>query len=134
MRTRTRTRGSRSSLILCALCFLLYTVSLSRRTALGAARRRSRNHRSRAHLRAPACCARARRRDDARCTVCHEGDEETSVLLICDHCNMQGCHLHCHTPVLTEVPDEETHFFCSECINNGHGPEICPECYTELDY
>uniref|UniRef100_A0A674JPH2 Bromodomain adjacent to zinc finger domain 2A n=1 Tax=Terrapene triunguis TaxID=2587831 RepID=A0A674JPH2_9SAUR len=47
------------------------------------------------------------------CLVCRKGDDDEHLLL-CDGCD-RGCHLYCHRPRMTEVPDGD--WFCSVCVS-----------------
>uniref|UniRef100_A0A8C0GDF9 Bromodomain adjacent to zinc finger domain 2A n=1 Tax=Chelonoidis abingdonii TaxID=106734 RepID=A0A8C0GDF9_CHEAB len=51
------------------------------------------------------------------CLVCRKGDDDEHLLL-CDGCD-RGCHLYCHRPRMTEVPDGD--WFCSVCISQAGG-------------
>uniref|UniRef100_A0A8C6YJQ1 Bromodomain adjacent to zinc finger domain 2A n=1 Tax=Nothoprocta perdicaria TaxID=30464 RepID=A0A8C6YJQ1_NOTPE len=46
------------------------------------------------------------------CLVCRRGDDDEHLLL-CDGCD-RGCHLYCHRPKMTEVPEGD--WFCSVCL------------------
>lgn len=46
------------------------------------------------------------------CLVCRRGDDDEHLLL-CDGCD-RGCHLYCHRPRMTEVPEGD--WFCSVCV------------------
>ncbi|XP_071585571.1 bromodomain adjacent to zinc finger domain protein 2A [Heliangelus exortis] len=47
------------------------------------------------------------------CLVCRRGDDDEHLLL-CDGCD-RGCHLYCHRPKMTEVPEGD--WFCSVCVS-----------------
>uniref|UniRef100_H3BH80 Bromodomain adjacent to zinc finger domain 2A n=1 Tax=Latimeria chalumnae TaxID=7897 RepID=H3BH80_LATCH len=47
------------------------------------------------------------------CLVCRKGDND-EYLLLCDQCD-RGCHMYCHRPKITEVPDGD--WFCPVCIS-----------------
>ncbi|KAM6112383.1 LOW QUALITY PROTEIN: bromodomain adjacent to zinc finger domain protein 2A [Phoenicopterus ruber ruber] len=49
------------------------------------------------------------------CLVCRRGDDDEHLLL-CDGCD-RGCHLYCHRPKMTEVPEGD--WFCSVCISRA---------------
>ncbi|XP_035426105.1 bromodomain adjacent to zinc finger domain protein 2A isoform X4 [Cygnus atratus] len=49
------------------------------------------------------------------CLVCRRGDDDEHLLL-CDGCD-RGCHLYCHRPKMTEVPEGD--WFCSVCISQA---------------
>ncbi|CAM5116523.1 unnamed protein product [Natator depressus] len=51
------------------------------------------------------------------CLVCRKGDDDEHLLL-CDGCD-RGCHLYCHRPRMTEVPDGD--WFCSVCVSQAGG-------------
>uniref|UniRef100_A0A8V5GMH9 Uncharacterized protein n=1 Tax=Melopsittacus undulatus TaxID=13146 RepID=A0A8V5GMH9_MELUD len=46
------------------------------------------------------------------CLVCRRGDDDEHLLL-CDGCD-RGCHLYCHRPKMSEVPEGD--WFCSVCV------------------
>ncbi|KAK2516466.1 bromodomain adjacent to zinc finger domain protein 2A-like [Columba guinea] len=50
------------------------------------------------------------------CLVCRRGDDDEHLLL-CDGCD-RGCHLYCHRPKMTEVPEGD--WFCSVCVSRDH--------------
>lgn len=57
-------------------------------------------------------------RSPQTCLVCRRGDDDEHLLL-CDGCD-RGCHLYCHRPKMTEVPEGD--WFCSVCVARvGHG-------------
>ncbi|XP_067170265.1 bromodomain adjacent to zinc finger domain protein 2A [Apteryx mantelli] len=49
------------------------------------------------------------------CLVCRRGDDDEHLLL-CDGCD-RGCHLYCHRPKMTEVPEGD--WFCSVCLSQA---------------
>ncbi|KAK4807294.1 hypothetical protein QYF61_006355 [Mycteria americana] len=49
------------------------------------------------------------------CLVCRRGDDDEHLLL-CDGCD-RGCHLYCHRPKMTEVPEGD--WFCSVCVSRA---------------
>ncbi|XP_009466987.1 PREDICTED: bromodomain adjacent to zinc finger domain protein 2A, partial [Nipponia nippon] len=49
------------------------------------------------------------------CLVCRRGDDDEHLLL-CDGCD-RGCHLYCHRPKMTEVPEGD--WFCSVCVSQA---------------
>ncbi|XP_069735525.1 bromodomain adjacent to zinc finger domain protein 2A-like [Phaenicophaeus curvirostris] len=49
------------------------------------------------------------------CLVCRRGDDDEHLLL-CDSCD-RGCHLYCHRPRMTEVPEGD--WFCSVCVSRA---------------
>ncbi|XP_068266002.1 bromodomain adjacent to zinc finger domain protein 2A isoform X2 [Nyctibius grandis] len=49
------------------------------------------------------------------CLVCRRGDDDEHLLL-CDGCD-RGCHLYCHRPRMTEVPEGD--WFCSVCVSRA---------------
>ncbi|XP_054253051.1 bromodomain adjacent to zinc finger domain protein 2A [Indicator indicator] len=49
------------------------------------------------------------------CLVCRRGDDDEQLLL-CDGCD-RGCHLYCHRPRMTEVPEGD--WFCSVCVSRS---------------
>lgn len=52
------------------------------------------------------------------CLVCRRGDDDEHLLL-CDGCD-RGCHLYCHRPKMTAVPEGD--WFCSVCVSRvGRG-------------
>uniref|UniRef100_A0A8C3JJV5 Bromodomain adjacent to zinc finger domain 2A n=1 Tax=Calidris pygmaea TaxID=425635 RepID=A0A8C3JJV5_9CHAR len=52
------------------------------------------------------------------CLVCRRGDDDEHLLL-CDGCD-RGCHLYCHRPKMTEVPEGD--WFCSVCAGQYRDP------------
>ncbi|CAM9948582.1 unnamed protein product, partial [Bubo scandiacus] len=52
------------------------------------------------------------------CLVCRRGDDDEHLLL-CDGCD-RGCHLYCHRPKMTEVPEGD--WFCSVCVSRYRDP------------
>lgn len=58
------------------------------------------------------------------CLVCRRGDDDEHLLL-CDGCD-RGCHLYCHRPKMTEVPEGD--WFCSVCVSRvGYGAAPTPQ-------
>uniref|UniRef100_A0A8C5TEQ2 Bromodomain adjacent to zinc finger domain 2A n=1 Tax=Malurus cyaneus samueli TaxID=2593467 RepID=A0A8C5TEQ2_9PASS len=62
------------------------------------------------------------------CLVCRRGDDDEHLLL-CDGCD-RGCHLYCHRPRMSEVPEGD--WFCSVCVarvsqGQGEAPAPHPE-------
>ncbi|XP_065510284.1 bromodomain adjacent to zinc finger domain protein 2A [Caloenas nicobarica] len=58
------------------------------------------------------------------CLVCRRGDDDEHLLL-CDGCD-RGCHLYCHRPKMTEVPEGD--WFCSVCVSRAgqHRDPVSP--------
>ncbi|XP_043939569.1 bromodomain adjacent to zinc finger domain protein 2A [Protopterus annectens] len=51
------------------------------------------------------------------CLVCRKGDDD-EYLLLCDGCD-RGCHMFCHRPPLTEIPEGD--WYCRECTAKVSG-------------
>ncbi|KAM9514563.1 LOW QUALITY PROTEIN: bromodomain adjacent to zinc finger domain protein 2A [Guaruba guarouba] len=64
------------------------------------------------------------------CLVCRRGDDDEHLLL-CDGCD-RGCHLYCHRPKMSEVPEGD--WFCSVCVARvrrgaaPRAPSLAPGC------
>ncbi|KAM6039080.1 LOW QUALITY PROTEIN: bromodomain adjacent to zinc finger domain protein 2A [Chlamydotis macqueenii] len=63
-------------------------------------------------------------RSPQTCLVCRRGDDDEHLLL-CDGCD-RGCHLYCHRPKMTEVPEGD--WFCSVCVSRAgeYRPPVSP--------
>uniref|UniRef100_A0A673CVY1 Bromodomain adjacent to zinc finger domain 2B n=1 Tax=Sphaeramia orbicularis TaxID=375764 RepID=A0A673CVY1_9TELE len=55
-----------------------------------------------------------------QCQLCQKGDNE-EMLLLCDGCD-KGCHMYCHKPRITAVPDGD--WFCPACVMKESGQSL----------
>lgn len=55
-----------------------------------------------------------------QCQLCQKGDNE-EMLLLCDGCD-KGCHMYCHKPRITAVPDGD--WFCPACVTKESGQSL----------